>query len=123
MNRLLWGFGVVFVFIALSKSDVMLLSLVFIHAAIWGASTPLFLERVQYLITSDVRATTLSVGAMVGRVVLIGWGPLFGRVVDRFPVGTAFAIMGAAAFMIPVLLLVAGKVCRRGIRRWGHYTY
>jgi len=122
MNRLLWGFGVVFVLVALSRSPIMLLPLVFIHAAIWGASTPLFLERVQHLTSSDVRATTLSVGAMVGRVVLIGWGPLFGTAVDRFSIDTAFALMGGAAFIIPILLLVAGKVCMKGVRRWGFYT-
>lgn len=86
--------GVLFLLMGISGSIYIILPLVMVHAALWGISTPVLLEKIQHQTTSDVRATTLSVGSMIGRIVAITIGPLFGWVVDRWSTGAAFIAMG-----------------------------
>jgi MFS family permease len=83
-----------------------LIALVFVHALIWGISTPLLLDRINRLTTSDIRATTLSVGSMIGRIITIIVGPLFGYTVDHYSLQTAFGAMGLTYLaVVPILVL------------------
>jgi hypothetical protein len=86
--------GVLFLLIGTTGNIFIIIPIVLIHAALWAISVPILLEKIQHLTSSDVRATTLSVGSMIGRVVAITIGPLFGWAVDRWSTGTAFVAMG-----------------------------
>ena len=97
---LLCGPGILLIASGAARHPAILLPLVFFLAAIWGMSTPILLGKIQDLTSSKVRATTLSVGSMVGRTLTILLGPLFGYCTDRFSVEWAFAGMG-------ILFLVA----------------
>jgi MFS family permease len=83
-----------------------LIAFVFLHALIWGMSTPLLLNRINQLTTSDIRATTLSVGSMIGRIMTIVGGPLFGWIVDHYSLGTAFGAMGLTYLAVVPILVV-----------------
>jgi MFS family permease len=83
-----------------------IIPLVFTHALIWGISTPQLLDRINILTTSDVRATTLSVGSMIGRIMTIAGGPLFGWIVDHYSLQAAFGAMGLLYLAaVPVLVM------------------
>jgi len=98
--------GVVFVCFGLSNS-LLLIPLILVNAFLWGASTPLLLERVNILTTSDIRATTLSVSSMVNRILYVIGGPLFGWVTDYYSLATAFLAMGIF-YVITMPLLTIG---------------
>ncbi len=105
----LGGLGLIFIPIGLSASPLLLLPLVFLHAALWGTSTPHFLDKIQVLTPSDIRATTLSVGSMLGRFLYILWGPAFGWIADRYSLSSAFIAMAGVFFVAPPLLIAALK--------------
>jgi predicted MFS family arabinose efflux permease len=107
---LLSGMGLLFIPIGLSNSPLMLLPFIFIHAAIWGMSTPYLLEKIQVLTGSDIRATTLSVGSMIGRTFAILWGPLFGWIIDHYSLSAAFIAMTGIFFIAPPLLMAASRI-------------
>ena len=76
-------------------------------AATWGFSTPLLLNLLNRHITSERRATVLSVSAMLGRVLFVVISPLFGvlsdRVSDRAGFGFlagVFAVVASAAWLL-----------------------
>jgi MFS family permease len=93
------------IFLAFGLTDsLLLIPLVLVHAVIWGISTPFLLERINVLTSSDIRATTLSISSMVGRVFYIIGGPVFGWVADHDSIGTAFLAMGVMYMVVvPVL--------------------
>jgi hypothetical protein len=96
--------GVIFLAVGWCGSPVVLVILVLAQAAIWGTTTPLLLDAMQRRATSDVRATTLSVGSMIGRVFAVAWGPVFGWIIDRFSTGWAFAAMALFFYAVPPLV-------------------
>jgi MFS family permease len=102
--------GLIFIPIGLCATPFLLLPLVIVHAWIWGMSTPYLLEKIQLLTGSDVRATTLSVGSMIGRTFAILWGPLFGWIIDHYSISTAFIAMTAVFFITPPLLTAASRL-------------
>jgi len=107
--------GAVFICFGLTDS-LWLIPLILADAFLWGTSTPLLLERVNVLTTSDIRATTLSVSSMVNRVLYITGGPLFGWVTDHYSLATAFLAMGILYVLtVPVLTvsLLRGNANRR----------
>jgi MFS family permease len=99
--------GILFLIAGSSVNIFIILPMVLFHAALWGMSTPLLLEKIQKQTTSDVRATTLSVGSMIGRIIVISIGPAFGWIVDRWSIGAAFMCMGLFFYCahVPLLLL------------------
>jgi hypothetical protein len=103
------GIGAIFIVIGWCGSPVLLIPFVLLHAAVWGMSTPLLLDAMQRRTGSDVRATTLSVGSIIGRVIAIGWGPLFGWLVDRYSIGWAFAAMGVVFYAVPPLFTMVAR--------------
>jgi MFS family permease len=108
-GTLLWVPGILLIIAGLAARPELLLPMVFMHAAIWGLSTPLYLGKLQTLTTSDIRATTLSVCSMAGRILTIAIGPAFGWWADRFSVGSAFTGMGGFLLVTyPLAALLAG---------------
>jgi MFS family permease len=68
--------------------------LAFPHAFLWGTATPLFLDMLNRYISSDMRATVLSVSGMLGRLTYVVIGPLFGLLADKASLSWAFAGLG-----------------------------
>jgi MFS family permease len=83
-------------------------------AAAWGFSGPFLLALLNRHIESDRRATVLSVSAMVGRVLLVPVGPLFGLLADRYSDRVAF---GALAALFLALAATAGLLQLRSSAR------
>lgn len=102
--------GVLFLIAGSSGNIFVILPMVLLHAALWGMSTPLFLEKIQKQTTSDIRATTLSVGSMIGRIIVISIGPIFGWIVDQWSIGAAFIAMGAFFYCAHLPLLQLSRV-------------
>jgi MFS family permease len=84
-----------------------LVPLVLINACLWGASTPIVLDRMNRLVDSEIRATVLSVSGMVSRAFLVVCFPIFGAIVDRVSVSAAFLALGAAVIALGVPLALA----------------
>jgi len=117
VERLLKGPGTLLLICAIGlmllpfslAASAWLLPVAFLHAFVWGCSTPLFLERVNRLTASEVRATTLSTGAMLGRVVYIAVSLGFGALVDRASLASAFLALaltyGVAAGVLTAVLV------------------
>jgi MFS family permease len=105
-SLLLFFPGILFLLIGISGNIYIILPIIMIHAALWGISTPILLGKIQQQTTSDVRATTLSVGSMIGRIVAITIGPLFGWVIDRWSTSIAFIAMGIFFYCSNVFLVL-----------------
>lgn len=73
---------------------------------VWNAGLPFFYEGLNRRTGSRVRATVLSVANMVSRLAFVILAPLFGLLVDRSSLATAFAAFGALALVTlgPALL-------------------
>ncbi len=84
-----------------------LLPLVPANAFLWNLAYPVLLERLNLAVSSDVRATVLSLAAMAGSVIFIVVSPLFGRLVDAFSLSTAFVTLGVFFVLAGVPLLAA----------------
>ncbi|OGS35588.1 MAG: hypothetical protein A2293_07630 [Elusimicrobia bacterium RIFOXYB2_FULL_49_7] len=90
-----------------SISSPYVVALAFLHAFLWGMSTPLFLDMLNRSINSDMRATVLSVSGMLGRFTYVIVGPLFGLLVDKVSLfwafvglGGYFTVIGTVAFIM-----------------------
>jgi MFS family permease len=75
-------------------------------AAAWGFSTPLLLNVLNRSITSERRATVLSVSALLGRVLFVVVSPIFGLLSDSVSDRAAFAFLAA------VFAVLAGAAWR-----------
>jgi hypothetical protein len=73
-----------------------LIPLIWLNAVFWGLSTPLVLDALNKLVDSEIRATVLSVTNMVGRLFAVICFPIFGQIVDRGSLSTAFVALGIA---------------------------
>ena len=103
-------------FVALGlATTAWLVPLALLNAALWGASTPLVLDRLNRLIASEVRATVLSVSGMVSRVFLVICFPIFGAIVDHASLAAAYLALGGAVIALGVPL-VAGLAPFRAAR-------
>jgi hypothetical protein len=65
------------------------------------------LERLNLAVSSDVRATVLSLASMAGSVLFIVVSPLFGLLVDAGSLSLAFVILGAFFLLTGVPLVGA----------------
>jgi predicted MFS family arabinose efflux permease len=65
-------------------------------AATWGFSAPLLLNVLNRHITSDRRATVLSVSAMLGRMLFVVVAPIFGLLTDHVSGQAAFGFLAGA---------------------------
>lgn len=70
---------------------------------VWGISTPILKDYINRIITSDIRATVLSVKNLIGRLIFALVGPVIGWATDTYSLPTALALAG-------VIYSVAGVV-------------
>jgi MFS family permease len=94
----------IFVSLALVKS-VYMIPLILLNAFVGGFAIPLFRNQINKLIESDIRATALSVGAMMGSLAMILMSPTFGKLVDTFSLSTAHLTLGAFHLTFGLLCL------------------
>lgn len=87
-------------------SSPLILAIAPVHAFIWGFSFPFFMNELNRLISPDMRATVLSTGGMIGRLLFVAAAPLFGAVADSYSLGYAFLML----VVIYILLFLAGKI-------------
>ena len=92
-----------FILLGLVKSP-NLIPLILLNGFIWGFSAPVFRDHINKLIESDVRATVLSVGSMIGCLAIVIISPLFGKLVDLFSLSVAHVTLGT-------FFLVFGLYC------------
>jgi MFS family permease len=83
-----------FILLGLIKSN-SLIPLILMNAFIWGFSGPVLRDHINKLIESDIRATVLSVGSMIGSLAFVIISPIFGRIVDFLSLEVAHAMLGA----------------------------
>lgn len=91
------------------QQHIYLIWLPLISAWIWGMSTPLFLDVVNNIIDSEIRATVLSVSSMGGRLFYVLFSPLFGLIVDRSNLSLAFIVLSLIYTIIAGLSFVGMK--------------
>lgn len=85
------------------------LTFAFLHAFLWGFSMPFFLERINSLITSDVRATVLSTGSMTGRLLFVLVAPMIGLCTDMFGVRLACVSLAFLFLLLFAAAMFAGR--------------
>lgn len=78
-------------------------------AFLWNLALPFFLDGLNRRTEARLRATTLSVANLVGRLCFVAAAPLFGLLVDGRGLPLAFGALGVAglAAIVPVLLRVS----------------
>ncbi|MBN1533183.1 MAG: MFS transporter [Spirochaetes bacterium] len=106
--RLIFLIPAMLVAIGILRSPAALL-LAPLHAFVWGFSFPFFMDELNSLIQSEVRATVLSTGSMVGRLLFIAISPLFGFLLDRYTPASGFTLL-AGIFLIAGL---TGAILRK----------
>jgi MFS family permease len=102
----------VFIGLGLIKSLYMIPAIMLI-AFIWGFSSPLFMECINKIINSDIRATVLSVNHMVGRTWFVILAPIIGKLIDMYSLGFAHICLGVFFLVIgivSVFMLIRNKV-------------
>lgn len=83
----------IFIMLGLIKSTYMI-PLILLVGFLGGLSIPLFRDHINKLVESDIRATALSVSAMIGSLAFVVLAPLFGEVVDAFSLSVAHVALG-----------------------------
>jgi predicted MFS family arabinose efflux permease len=91
----------------------LLIPLILFGAFLWGTSFPIVLDHINRDITSDIRATVISVSYMSGSILYVLMAPLFGQLIDRTSLSTAFYSLGAFFLAGAVLLLLTWQKLRR----------
>ncbi len=102
--RVLLLLAPLFISLGLVRS-VYMIPLVLLNGFVGGFSIPLFRNQINKLIESDIRATALSVGAMMGSLAFILMSPKFGKLVDIFSLSTAHISLGAFYLTFGLLCL------------------
>ena len=84
---------------------LLLIPLIILYAFAWGLSYPVILTALNRFITSDVRATVISVANMTGSLAYVILAPVFGGIVDATSLSGAYWILGANFMIFGPLLL------------------
>ena len=71
-----------------------------------GINGPVLGDYINRCVSSDIRATVLSVKALVGRMRFVALGPTAGWISDAYGLGHAFAFCGAVFFGFGLLFLL-----------------
>ncbi len=71
-----------------------------------GINSPVLKDYLNRLITSDKRATVLSVQGMVGRLIFALVGPFIGWITDIYSLSCALAISGTTFFIFGLFALI-----------------
>ena len=95
------------IFLALGFiKSIFLIPFIFVNAFLWGFSTPLFMEYINQLIKSDIRATVLSVNSMIGRSAYVILAPIFGKLIDVYSLSFALKSMGLFFLVMGIISLI-----------------
>jgi MFS family permease len=78
--------------------SIWLLPMMFLSSAVWGLSNPIFSDYVQKSVSSDRRATMMSVLSLFGRALFVASGPFLGWFADLYDVQVA--ILMAVGFLV-----------------------
>lgn len=68
-----------------------------------GVSNPIFKDSINKLISSDIRATVLSVKQMFGRMIFVIIGPIIGWAADVYSLATALLLCGFIFLVLGIL--------------------
>jgi MFS family permease len=99
-----------FIFILLgSFQSILLLPLIFLNGFIWGFSRPLFSGYTNDLISSEIRATALSVTNLVKNFPVILLAPIMGKIIDLTSLSISFYVTGVFYFVIAIISLFLMK--------------
>ena len=71
-----------------------------------GINGPVLNDYINRCVSSDIRATVLSVKSLVGRLMFVLLGPLLGWINDSYSLSMAFMVCGLTFFGMGVLFLV-----------------
>ena len=82
------------------------ISFLFIFYFVRGINGPVLNDYINRCVSSDIRATVLSVKSLVGRLMFVLLGPLLGWINDSYSLSMAFMVCGLTFFGMGVLFLV-----------------
>ncbi|MDR3425684.1 MAG: MFS transporter [Alphaproteobacteria bacterium] len=83
------------------------LPLIYLNAFLWGFATPLLRDFVHQRTPSRIRATTLSVVSMGGRICYVLIAVPVGKIIDMYSLQTAHMFLGAVFLMVGSLALLS----------------
>jgi len=86
-------------------SSVWAISFIFIFYFVRGLTVPLFKDYINKLISSDIRATVLSVRSMILRLIFSILGPFAGWLNDIYSLSVALVTSGAIFLILGVISL------------------
>ena len=91
--------------------SVWAVGLILLSSAAWGFSNPIFSDFVQTRVSSDRRATIMSVMSLFGRLMFVITAPIVGWVADLWDVQVALLASAAGlAVMSAVMLIMLRRV-------------
>ena len=70
-----------------------------------GINGPVLMDYINRCVSSDIRATVLSVKSLIGRVMFTILGPIAGWVYDVYSLSAAFALCGTVFLVFGVVFL------------------
>ena len=79
--------------------------ILFIFYLVRGINGPVLNDYLNRVVTSDIRATVLSVKSLIGRLMFVILGPVIGWVNDAYSLGTAFLIAGLTFLLLGIFSL------------------
>ena len=74
---------------------------IFSANAMWGFFMPVCNDFIQKIVTSDRRATVLSIMNLMPRLMFVAFSPILGQITDLYNIQTALL---ASAIMLPLLV-------------------
>lgn len=98
--------GTLFCYVSLwIFSSYWALIIIFIFYLIRGIATPVLKDYINKLISSDTRASVLSLRNLIIRVIFSSLGPIWGYVTDNIGLSTALLLAGTSYFVLAVPFL------------------
>lgn len=83
-----------------SFNHILLVLLIFLNGFVWNLGGIIFMDYINKLTKSAIRATVLSVQSLFGRLFFVVLGPLFGWLVDFDSLGFAFNLLGVSLVIV-----------------------
>lgn len=79
--------------------------ILFIFYLVRGINGPVLNDYLNRIVTSDIRATVLSVKSLIGRLMFVILGPIMGWVNDAYSLGMAFLMAGCTFLILGIFSL------------------
>lgn len=95
---------IIFILLGIFQS-IYLIPFIFLNGFIWGFSRPLFSGYTNELISSEIRATALSVTNMVKVLPIIILSPLIGKLIDLTSLSISFYLIGGIYLVVSLISL------------------